>query len=428
MVSEFPSSLKILFIVPGSGDSFYCGNCFRDSLHAGALRRAGHDVTVMPLYLPLAHESFKADTPLFFPAVSYYLARKLFGQNALPRAMERVLNSKFMLGLAASFSGSTSAKGLEDMTLSMITGDDGIFARYAGELIRGVACLDKPDVVHLSSSLLTGIAKALKRTMDIPIVCTLQDEELWINSLGETHAAAAWRGIADNLRYIDKFITSSNFYKNVILSKIPSIPAPEIVYPGVDLEKYAAGAPPENPTVGFFYRMNRENGLDILAEAFVKLKRRGSIENLKLKVGGGFSGKDKRFLKHVKRILNPYRHDAEMLSEYNLGEHPGFYRDISLACVPLRFDEGAGLYLCEAFAAGRPAVEPSTGSFDEILGNAGVLYSNNTPDVLADALETLFADKNLFQRCCNNAKRLAETRYNEKISAKQLYEIYTAIV
>ena len=420
--------MRILFIVPGSGDSFYCGNCFRDSLHAGALRRAGHDVTVMPLYLPLVHESFKADTPLFFPAVSYYVARKLFGRITPPRAMERIFNSKFMLGLAASFSGSTSSKGMEDMTLSMITGDDAIFARYADELTACIARFDKPDVVHLSSSLLTGIAKALKRTIDIPVVCTLQDEELWINGLGETHAATAWRGIADNLRYIDKFIASSNFYKNFILSKIPSLPEPEIVYPGVNLDKYAAGSPPENPTVGFFYRMNRENGLDILAEAFVKLKKRGNVENLKLKVGGGFSGKDGRFLKHVKRILKPYRNDTEMLTEYNLGEHPGFYRDISLICVPLRFDEGAGLYLCEAFAAGRPAVEPSTGSFDEILGNAGVLYSNNTPDVLADALETLFADKNLFKRCCNNAKRLAETRYNDKISAKQLTEIYTVVI
>lgn len=41
--------MKILFIVPGSGDSFYCGNCFRDNLQASALRKAGHEVIVMPL-------------------------------------------------------------------------------------------------------------------------------------------------------------------------------------------------------------------------------------------------------------------------------------------------------------------------------------------------------------------------------------------
>ena len=64
--------MKILFIVPGSGDSFYCGNCFRDNLQASALRKAGHEVIVMPLYLPLRHRSFQADTPLFFPATTFY--------------------------------------------------------------------------------------------------------------------------------------------------------------------------------------------------------------------------------------------------------------------------------------------------------------------------------------------------------------------
>ena len=54
--------MKILFIVPGSGDSFYCGNCFRDNLQASALRKAGHEVIVMPLYQPLRHRSFQADT------------------------------------------------------------------------------------------------------------------------------------------------------------------------------------------------------------------------------------------------------------------------------------------------------------------------------------------------------------------------------
>ena len=39
--------MKVLFILPGAGDSFYCGNCFRDNLQALALRKAGHDVVIM---------------------------------------------------------------------------------------------------------------------------------------------------------------------------------------------------------------------------------------------------------------------------------------------------------------------------------------------------------------------------------------------
>ena len=92
--------MKILFIAPGSGDAFYCGNCFRDKLQANAFRKAGHKVTVMPLYLPLKDASFRGDTPLFFPAVSLFVERKYFKKKSLARWMERLLNSDWALGMA----------------------------------------------------------------------------------------------------------------------------------------------------------------------------------------------------------------------------------------------------------------------------------------------------------------------------------------
>ncbi|KAA6315157.1 hypothetical protein EZS27_034344, partial [termite gut metagenome] len=148
--------MKIIFIVPGSGDSFYCGNCFRDSLHANALKRAGHEVVVMPLYLPLRDRSFQADSPLFFPATSLYLAQKYFRTKSMPRWMERMLNSDFSLNIAASFSGTTSSEGLEDMTLSMIQGEDTVFQQQVYTLIHWLKEQEQPDIIHLSSSLIIG--------------------------------------------------------------------------------------------------------------------------------------------------------------------------------------------------------------------------------------------------------------------------------
>ena len=127
--------MKILFIVPGSGDPFYCGNCFRDNLQANALRKAGHEVVIMPFYLPLKDESFLGDTPLFFPAVSLFVARKYFKRKPMPRWMEKLLNADWSLNMAAAFSGATSSEGLEDMTLSMINGDDRVFHKYVGAMV-----------------------------------------------------------------------------------------------------------------------------------------------------------------------------------------------------------------------------------------------------------------------------------------------------
>ena len=59
--------MNILFISPGSGDGYFCGNCYRDNLLAQAMHRAGHDVTVVPLYLPLKYlDQLGEDVPVFF--------------------------------------------------------------------------------------------------------------------------------------------------------------------------------------------------------------------------------------------------------------------------------------------------------------------------------------------------------------------------
>ena len=291
-------------------------------------------------------------------------------------------------------------------------------------MIEWIRDVEKPDIIHLSSTLLLGIAKTLRQHFTIPIICSVQDEEVWIDSLNEKDAKIAWQGISENTRYIDSFVTTSEFYREIIQKRIPEITQIEVIYPSIDREKYFCEKFPNDPTIGFFYRMNRLNGLDILAEAFVILKKRNTIPNLKLRIGGGYSGQDKKFLRQVKKTLSPYENDVIMHHSYSLEEHLTFFGKISVISVPIRFDEGVGLYLCEAFAAGRPAVEPSTGSFPEIVGDAGLLYEPNNAQSLADALEKILADKTLYNQKVEEANRLSLNRYNEKITAEKLETVY----
>ena len=420
--------MKILFIMPGSGDAFFCGNCYRDSLQASALRKAGQDVIIMPLYLPLKYASFKGDTPLFFPATTFYAAQMLFGKRKMPHWLERVTGSKRMLDMASSLSGATSAEGMEKLTLSMITGDDPTFSIYINQLTDWIKNHEKPDIVHLSSSLLLGIAKELRQQLTIPIVCSLQDEELWIDSMKGVFVNKAWQGVADNAGSIDRFITTSEFYKNRIHEKIPGIKNIEVIYPGVDRKKYASSDYPAVPVIGFFNRLHQLYGLDLLAEAFVILKKQNRLPNLRLKIGGGYTGKDKRFLKKIKRIVQPYRNDVEICHHYNPDDHAGFYRSISVICVPLIFEEGVGIYLCEAFAAGRPAVEPATGSIPEIVGDAGMIYQPNDSNSLAEALYKLLSDQEIYKQSSGKAVALSETRYDEKTMVNKLINLYETLI
>ena len=420
--------MKVLFIIPGSGDSFYCGNCFRDNLQASALRKAGHDVIIMPLYLPLRDSSFPADTPLFFPATTYYTAQKFFSKRKMPKWLERLTGSDTMLNMASSMSGTTSAEGMEGMTLSMITGDDPTFQHQINQLIEWITKHERPDIIHLSSSLIIGIAKALSQQLDIPIICSVQDEEVWIDSLNKTHAGIAWQSITENIRYIDHFVTTSEFYRNRVAKKIPQITNIEVIYPAVDQQKYASDIYPKDPVIGFFYHMNKQNGLDILVEAFVRLKRKNTIPNLKLKIGGGYTNKEKSYIKKIKKILAPYKEDVEISDSYSLQDHARFYQSITVISVPITFEEGVGLYLCESFAAGRPAVVPATGSFPEIVAEAGITYQPNNSEALANALEELLSNKKHYTQSVENAKELSSIRYNQQILAQRLIKIYEAAV
>ncbi|MBQ9883065.1 MAG: glycosyltransferase family 4 protein [Bacteroidaceae bacterium] len=428
--------MKIVCIITSSGDAYYCGNCFRDNLMAQAMKQAGHQVVIMPIYLPLKQKEFQADTPLFFPATSYYVGQKFFKDKPMPSWLKKLLGAQPFLDLAMSMAGTTTSDGMEDMTLSMITGEGVTFGYMVQEMIDWIVNKEQPDAVYISSSMLVGIAKALKEhAPSLKVICLAQDEEVWIDGLRESDAAQAWRGIAENLKYADAVITTSEYYKNKVLGMLKSngqwpndkgqYPSVHIVYPGVDIQQYATEDHPVDPTIGFFYRMNQADGLDVLAKAFVMLKQRGSIPNLKLRIGGGYTSQDKAFLKGVKQILSPYIKDVVMEDTYDWEHHAEFYKKISVITVPLQFEESVGLYLLEAFAAGVPAVEPNIGSFEEIVGKAGIIYQNNDALSLADALEEMLATPGLWQQFSTAAKTLSDERYNVDVTARRLDEIIT---
>jgi glycosyltransferase involved in cell wall biosynthesis len=110
------------------------------------------------------------------------------------------------------------------------------------------------------------------------------------------------------------------------------------------------------------------------------------------------------------------------------GAGDSFYQSISVISVPITFDEGLGLYLCEAYACGVPAVEPGKGSFPEIVGDAGIIYNPNTPEQLANALESLLVDKEAYNMAVSAALNKASTLFNDRVMAEKLHHIYQSII
>src|SRR5688572_2294243 len=130
--------MRIVQITPGTGN-FHCGNCLRDSALVGALRRIGHDVLMVPLYLPHVTDGADlSDTPVFFGGVNVYLQQKSALFHRTPRWFDRWLDRPSLLRWASNHSGMTSGKQLGEITVSMLRGDDG---RQQKELTRLVEFL-----------------------------------------------------------------------------------------------------------------------------------------------------------------------------------------------------------------------------------------------------------------------------------------------
>ena len=134
-----PSYLTLLIATPGAGGMF-CGNCFHDNTLVAALRRLGHDATMLPLYLPirLDEEDESAGRPIFFGGINVYLEQKLAVFQRAPRWLRGLLNSPRLLNWAAGRAASTRAAEVGDIMLSMLRGELGNQNREITELIENI--------------------------------------------------------------------------------------------------------------------------------------------------------------------------------------------------------------------------------------------------------------------------------------------------
>lgn len=423
--------MNILQIIPGSGGSFYCGNCLRDSKYFDALRSLGHHVTKIPMYLPLFADEHDLNTiPVFYGAISIYLKQKYPIFRGAPLWFDNMLNSKPMLKLAARQAGSTRATGLEDMTISMLLGEEGKQSEELERMTDWIAEYCKPDVIHLSNALLLGLAHRLKEKLNVPVFCSLQDENVWVDVMRPKYRDEVWSLMSEKASYVDAFISVSDYYGELSRQRM-NLPAEKVqtVYLGVDPADYVYKSSAEKDrTIGFISRMSHENGLDILVDAFALLKRKPGFDDVKLLITGGYTGDDKKFLKGIHKTIrkNNLTDQVVFQEEFEGEDRLKFFEKVSVVSVPVRIGEAFGIYLTESMASGIPVIQPALGAFPEIVNAAGggAVYNENTPKGLSEALETYLNDKASFEGHSQKARKSIEEQFNINKLAAQLIEVY----
>jgi glycosyltransferase involved in cell wall biosynthesis len=181
----------------------------------------GMEAIAVPLYLPPEKVYLESgfDTNVFFGAISLYIREKVHFLSNMPAFFDKILDSAPLLKLAAKQAGTTRTEGLEDLTLNMINSKNSSREKEVKRLVKYLIKNGKPDVIHLSNALIIGLARQIKQIMDVKIVCSLQNEDDWLNDMAEPYQSMAWKMIAEESRNIDAFISPSVYYKDFFVGK-----------------------------------------------------------------------------------------------------------------------------------------------------------------------------------------------------------------
>jgi len=390
--------VRIAYIAAGAGD-MYCGACARDATLARGLLARGHELQLIPLYTPIKLELDDLPAaPIYFGGINVYLQQASALFRWIPAAADRFLDRPAFLRWVSKYALEVEAKKLGPMTVSMLAGSHGRQKKEVDRLLTYLENHFRPQIINLTNSLISGIAPEIKRRLHIPVVCTYQGEECFVNDLPEPHRTEAYRLIHENMQCVDRVICPSESLASAVAAFL-----------GVPSEKLrvirTAVAPVEeggtvNPatvepfTIGYLSVIRPAKALDLLIEA-LRILVREQHRTVRLLIAG--------------RIMNPryWQELQQKINHESLTDHVTFLGEIdgpgkvqfmhccSVFCVPSRFIEPRGVAVLEAMAAGLPTILPATGVYPELLalggerGGGGVLVPNENAQAIAQAVTNL---------------------------------------
>ncbi len=429
--------MKILSITAGAA-GMYCGSCARDNTLARELMAEGHDVTLVPVYTPTRTDEPNACRPeVLFGGISVYLQHYVSLFRSTPRFLDRLWDSPWVINTLAGRAVSNDPRLLGDLTISMLSGENGTLGKEFGKLLDWTRNEPTPDIVNLPNSLLISLAAPLRAALGRPIVCTLSGEELFIDGLVDPYRDQALELIRRQVPEVDRFIAVSD-YSAKFMEGYLGIPSEKIsVVPlGVNMNGYARGrirtTPDEEFRVGYFARVAPEKGLEPLTDAYIKFRERTKGARVRFEAAGYNAPEHRDYMDRVRRKLN----DAGLYDEFKYhgvldrNEKLAFLQGLDVLSVPATYDEPKGLFLIEAMANGVPVVQPRRGSFTEVVEKTegGLLVNPDDADSLADGLHQLWENLAMTASMAESAFENVRRHYTVARSAAKLLDIYESVL
>jgi len=437
--------MKILYLTGGAG-RMYCGSCLRDNALATELIARGHDVILLPVYTPtFTDEPNVSQNRVVLGGISAYLEQYVPLFRKTPAWLDGLWDSSWMLSLASRRSISTNPKMLGEMTVSVLKGESGFQRKEIRKLVDWLKTETLPDVINLPYSLLLSLAGPLKRELNRPICCTLQGEDLFLDSLEEPYRAQALELIRSHIEHVDLFLPISEFYAEFMPGYL-GIPSEKmrVVPIGINLEGFdgadgthVSGVQINETkrngtfTVGFLGRIAPEKGLHLLADAYKLLRHDMGMTEARFEAAGWMATDCKSYLSDIQKGFA----DSGLASEFHYrgvldrAEKIEFLRKLNVMSVPATYDEPKGVSLLEAMACGVPLVQPRRGAFTEIVEktSGGLLVEPDDAQSLAQGILNIYQDRQLAGELGRNGARGVREHYSSARMADRALEAYESV-
>jgi glycosyltransferase involved in cell wall biosynthesis len=414
----------------------YCGSCFRDNALAAELLKRGHDAHLVPVYTPTrTDEPNVSARRVLFGGISVYLQHAWPLFRRLPRVLDRLWDAPGVIGAFANRSvSSTDPRLLGELTVATLEGTSGVLAREFEKLIEWTRDEPPPDVINLPNSLLISMAAPLRAAFGRPVCCTLQGEELFIDGLLPPYRERVLDLIRGCVPHVDRFIAVSDYEKQFMADLLAIGPERVSVVPlGINVTGYATAAQRDDVfRVGYFARVAPEKGLHVLADAYMRFRRRlPSSAQVRCEAAGYLSPSLQPYLDQVKTTFatGGYGDEFTYRGALDRGEKINFLRRLDLLSVPATYGEPKGIFLLEAMACGVPVVQPRRGAFIEVVERTGggVLVEPDDPEGLAEMLFRLWSDRPRLEALGKRAFAEVRAQYSIERSVDRLLEVYRGV-
>ncbi len=394
--------MRIAYLGAGAAGR-YCGACLHDNRLAKALRNLGEDILLIPTYTPLrTDEENVSQSRVFFGGVNVYLQQKSALFRHTPWFLDALFDSPSMLAWLSRKSSGLEAKALGELTVSTLQGEHGKQRKEIAKLVRWLATDVRPDIVHLSNSMLAGSVRALRERLHVPIVCGLAGEDIFLEGLTEPHYSQARQLLRERTAEVDRFVAMNGYFADFMADYL-AIPREriDVIRHGLDLTGHSARPArrrrPDDPaTIGYFARVAYEKGLHLLVEAFDLLLKDPTLPPLRLRAAGYMSAGDQAYWDTIqKRVAAAGWQDRfEYVGELDREGKIQFLHSLDLMALPTVYHESKGISVLEALANAVPVVLPAHGAFPEYIAETGggLLCAPEDPAPLAAAIAELIRD------------------------------------